>query len=174
MLISLVVAASTDNAIGGNNELLWRLPNDMKFFKNLTWGMPVIMGRKTFLSMAGKPLPGRTNIVITRNPDSIGVQPGLWICGSLDEAIETALSTDCREAFIIGGGDIYRQAMNMADKIYLTRVHGDFKEADVFFPAINGNDFQLDDSIEFAADDKHLFPYAFETWVRKQPDGSNS
>lgn len=168
MLISLVVAASTDNAIGGNNTLLWRLPNDMKFFKNLTWGMPVIMGRKTFASLAGKPLPGRTNIVITRDTGSIPMQPGLWVCGSLEDAIEKAGSTDCREAFIIGGGDIYRQSMSITDKIYLTRVYGEFKEADVFFPQINTDDFQLEDSIEFEADEKHHFPYAFETWVRKQ------
>lgn len=173
MLISLVVAASTDNAIGGNNNLLWRLPNDMKFFKNLTWGMPVIMGRKTFVSLAGKPLPGRTNIVITRDIASIPLQPGLWICGSLDEAIEKARTTDCREAFIIGGGDVYRQSMPIADKIYLTRVHGEFKEADVFFPAISSDDFQLAESIEFSADEKHQFSYAFETWVRIHEAGSN-
>lgn len=168
MIISLVVAASTDNAIGGNNTLLWRLPNDMKFFKNLTWGMPVIMGRKTFASLAGKPLPGRTNIVITRDTESIPLQHGLWVCGSLEGAIEKARSTDCREAFVIGGGDIYRQSMSIADKIYLTRVYGEFKEADVFFPQINTDDFQLEGSIEFEADEKHHFPYAFETWVRKQ------
>jgi dihydrofolate reductase len=174
MLISLVVAASTDNAIGGNNTLLWRLPNDMKFFKNLTWGMPVIMGRKTFVSLAGKPLPGRTNIVITRDANSISSQPGLLVCGSLEEALQRARSTDCREAFVIGGGDIYRQAIPMADKIYLTRVYGEFKDADVFFPAINTEDFQLIDCIEFAADDKHHFSYAFETWVRKQHAETNA
>ena len=174
MMISLVVAASTDNAIGGNNELLWRLPNDMKFFKNLTWGMPVIMGRKTFVSLAGKPLPGRTNIVITRDTNSITSQSGLWVCGSLEEAIALAKSTDCLEAFVIGGGDIYRQAMPLADKIYLTRVHGEFNEADVFFPKINNLDFQLIDSVEFSADEKHLFPYAFETWVRSKQIAPNS
>ena len=168
MLISLVVAASTDNAIGGNNTLLWRLPNDMKFFKNLTWGMPVIMGRKTFASLAGKPLLGRTNIVITRDTESIPLQPGLSVCGSLEDAIDKARLTDCREVFIIGGGDIYRQTMPITDKIYITRVYGEFKEADVFFPQINTDDFQLEDRIAFEADEKHLFPYAFETWARKQ------
>lgn len=173
MYISLVVAASSANAIGGNNSLLWRLPNDMKFFKNLTWGMPVIMGRKTFFSMAGKPLPGRFNIVITRNIESVPAQEGVWLCTSLEEAIEKAKTTDCREAFIIGGGDIYRQSMAIADKIYMTRVHANFNDADVFFPEISVDDFRLSESIEFASDEKHAFPYAFETWTRIKDTESN-
>ena len=98
--VSLVVAVSENNVIGKNNQLLWNLPNDMKFFKNTTWGMPVIMGRKTFESL-GKPLPGRTNIVITRKPE--WEAPGTITVASLDEAIHAAEQTDAREVFVIGG-----------------------------------------------------------------------
>ena len=103
MLISLIVAASENNVIGKNNQLVWRLPNDMKFFKNSTWAMPVIMGRKTYESMNGEPLPGRFNIVITHQkgwkPSDSQTQTG----DSLQQAIELAKQTDCKEVFIIGG-----------------------------------------------------------------------
>src|ERR1700754_1831188 len=101
MIISLIVAASTNNVIGKDNKLLWHLPNDMKFFKNTTWGMPVVMGRKTFEALAGEPLPGRFNFVITRNKDW---QPGrdkVQVCPDLPAALESAKTTDCKETFVI-------------------------------------------------------------------------
>jgi dihydrofolate reductase len=166
MIISLVVAASENNAIGLDNALLWKLPNDMKFFKNLTWGMPVIMGRKTFESMASRPLPGRINIVISRNPGSLTVLENVWPAGSLEEALALAQSSDCREAFVIGGGDIYRQCIPMADRIYMTRVHASYPDADTFFPAIDESLFRIENAVDMPSDEKHAQPYCFETWYR--------
>ena len=164
MIISLVVAFAKDNAIGANNKLLWHLPNDLKFFKNLTWGMPIIMGRKTFVSIAGKPLPGRINIVITRDKSSLPVQENLWVVSSIEDAIEKASETDCNEAFIIGGGEIYKQSISIANKIYLTRVDAVFSDATVFFPILDEKSFQLIDSVPMEKDEKHSFCYTFETW----------
>ena len=165
-MISLVVAASENNAIGLDNALLWKLPNDMRFFKNLTWGMPVIMGRKTFESMASKPLPGRINIVISRSPETLPVQENLWPASSLEHALELARSSDCREAFVIGGGDIYKQSITMADRIYMTRVHAIYPDADTFFPAIDESLFRIENSVDMPADEKHAKAYRFETWQR--------
>ncbi len=166
MIISIVVAASAENAIGDGNALLWKLPNDMRFFKNLTWGMPVIMGRKTFESMASRILPGRINIVISRNPSSLPVMDNLWAASGLEDAITLAKTTDCNEAFIIGGGDIYRQSMALTDRIYMTRVHGKFPTADTFFPSFSNSEFKLADAVDMPADEKHVHAYTFETWER--------
>ena len=166
MIISIVVAASENNAIGQDNALLWKLPNDMKFFKNLTWGMPVIMGRKTFESMASKPLPGRINIVISRNPDALPSMENVWPASGLENAISLAHSTDCLEAFIIGGGDIYRQSFTIADRIYMTRVYANYPDADTFFPAIDESSFRIADAVDMPADEKHAQAYRFETWQR--------
>src|ERR1700730_3010897 len=120
MLVSLIVAASTNNVIGKNSRLLWHLPNDLKFFKNTTWGMPVIMGRKTYESIAGEPLPGRYNIIITRKEGWDPKRDDAWVVHTLDEAIAKAEETDCKEVFIAGGGQIYEAAMPKANKIYIT------------------------------------------------------
>ena len=161
--ISLVVAAADNNAIGKNNQLLWHLPNDLKFFKNTTWGGVVIMGRKTFESV-NKPLPGRLNIVITTNPN--WNHETVKTAGSLEQAIEIAKAEHFKEAYIIGGGEIYKQAMPQADIIYLTRVHAPF-DADTFFPEINTNDWQLMHKDDVSRDEKHTYDYSFERWERK-------
>ena len=161
--VSLLVAASSNNAIGKNNQLLWHLPNDLKFFKNTTWGMPVIMGRKTFESV-NKPLPGRFNIVITRQPD--WKAEGVIVAGDLNDALQKAAETNCKEAFIIGGGEIFKQSMDIADKIYLTRVHADI-EGDTFFPVIDESTWQLNSNQDFPADEKHAFEYSFQIWIHK-------
>jgi dihydrofolate reductase len=166
MIVSLVVAVAEGNAIGGNNSLLWHLPNDLKFFKNITWGMPIIMGRKTFISIAGKPLPGRINIVVTRQPFLIEETHNLWVVKSLEDAYKRAAETDCKEVFVIGGGEIYDQSISTADKIYLTRVHASFPEATVFFSKIDQDQFRLMSSAEMQEDEKHAYRYAFETWER--------
>lgn len=163
MTKSLVVAASENNAIGKNNQLLWHLPNDLKFFKNTTWGMPVIMGRKTFESV-NKPLPGRFNIVITRQQD--WQADGVIVAADLDDALQKAAETNCKEAFIIGGGEIFKQSMDIADKIYLTRVHANI-EGDTFFPAIDESKWQLNSNQDFPADEKHAFAYSFQIWIHK-------
>src|ERR1700755_1995377 len=117
MIISLIVAASSNNAIGKDNKLLWHLPNDMKFFKNTTWGMPVIMGRKTFESLK-KALPGRFNIVITHQKNWSA--DNAIIAKDLNDALKKAEATNCKEAFVIGGGEIFSQYLKVADKIYMT------------------------------------------------------
>ncbi len=161
-MISLVVAAAENNAIGKNNQLLWHLPNDLKFFKNTTWAGVVIMGRKTFESV-NKPLPGRLNIVITSNPN--------WqfetvkTAKSLEQAIEIAMAENFKEIFVIGGGEIYKQSMHLANTIYLTRVHTSI-DADTFFPDFNKNDWQLVSRTDFSADEKHAYDYSFERWEK--------
>ena len=164
MILSLIVAASTNNAIGKSNQLLWHLPNDMKFFKNTTWAMPVAMGRKTFESLGGKPLNGRLNIVVTRQKD--WKQDGAVAVASLEDAIFLAQAHHYKELFIAGGGEIYRESIDIAHKIYMTRVHAEI-EGDTFFPEINKNKWQLEKNEDFAADEKHIFPYSFQLWQRK-------
>ena len=114
--ISLIVAASENNAIGKDNKLLWHLPNDMKFFKNTTWGMPVIMGRKTFESLK-KALPGRFNIVITHQKD--WKADNAIIAKDLNDALKKAEATNCKEAFVIGGGEIFKQYINKSPSSYI-------------------------------------------------------
>jgi dihydrofolate reductase len=169
MLLSQVVAAAENNAIGKNNQLLWTLPNDMKFFKNTTWGMPVIMGRKTYESL-GKPLTGRTNIVITRQQDW---QPeGVRVVHDIKEAMAAAAETDAKEAFIIGGGEIYKQTLPITNRVYLTRVHTTL-EGDTFFPEINAAGWELLSQLDFTADAKHAYDYSFQVWQRKNVEITN-
>ncbi len=163
MTISLIVAAAANNAIGKDGQLLWHLPNDLRFFKNTTWGMVVLMGRKTFESV-NKPLPGRINIVITR--DASWQAEGAITAFSLDDGLEKAKATHCKEIFIIGGGDIYRQSIGIADIVYLTRVHAAL-EGDAFFPVLPASQWELDSNQDFTADEKHAFPYNFQIWKRK-------
>ena len=164
MILSQVVAAADNNAIGKNNQLLWTLPNDSKFFKNTTWGMPVIMGRKTFESL-GKPLTGRTNIVITRQQDW---QPeGAFVVHDLKGAVTVAAKTDAKEAFIIGGGEIYKQTLPLTQRVYLTRVHTTI-DADAYFPEMNFADWELLSQLDFTPDEKHAYAYSFQVWQRKE------
>jgi dihydrofolate reductase len=162
MIISLIVAASENNAIGKNNQLLWSLPNDMKFFKNTTWGMPVIMGRKTFESLK-KDLPGRFNIVITRQPD-LNVK-NVVIAKDLNDALEKSVETNCKETFVIGGGEIYKQFIKVADRIYMTRVHTTI-EGDTYFPEIDQSKWKLVSNEDFKKDDKHAYDYSFQVWEK--------
>ena len=162
MTISLVVAASTNHAIGKDNQLLWHLPNDLKRFKNITWGMPILMGRRTFDSI-GKPLPGRKNIVITRQKGL--VQEGVvYVTGSRDiDFIVNELEVN--ELYVIGGGELYRTYFNRASIIHMTRVHTEI-EGDTFFPELNPKEWERTNYIDFAADEKHAFDYSFEVWKR--------
>lgn len=166
MIISLVAAASENNVIGKKNQLVWNLPNDTKFFKNTTWAMPVIMGRKTFESLNNKPLSGRFNVVITRDPASLQPNGEIRIAGSLEAAIEICKETDAKEVFIVGGGQVYKEALPIADKIVLTRVHATV-EGDAFFPVFSETDWELFSNMDFAADEKHAYAYSFQVWKRK-------
>jgi dihydrofolate reductase len=163
MTISLIVAASENNAIGKNNQLLWHLPNDLKFFKNTTWGMVVIMGRKTYESV-NKPLPGRINIVITRQADWKAV--GVIVARDLQDALKKAADTNCKEAFVIGGGEIYKWAFSIADKIYITRVQA-ILDGDTFFPVIDEAEWVLVSNEDFQKDEKHQYDYSFQAWIKK-------
>ena len=158
MNITLVVAASENNAIGLNNQLLWHLPKDMRFFKNTTWGMPILMGRKTFESMGSKPLNGRLNIIITRNKNWISED--VTVVHTMEEAIALATKFSYNELLVIGGGEIYEMALPLAQKIWLTRVHTTI-EGDVYFPTLNA-DWELVSSTQNAPDEKHKFSFDFE------------
>ncbi len=166
MIVSHIVAAGENNEIGTKNQLLWHLPNDLKFFKNTTWGMPVIMGRKTYESIAGEPLPGRINIIVTQNPDFNPQRDKVRVAASIEQAIVMAGETDCKEVFIAGGGEIYRQSLPLCHRIYLTRVLHQFPEAEVFYPEIRDSEWKRVKHLDFPADDKHAWPYRFETWER--------
>ncbi|MBI3138584.1 MAG: type 3 dihydrofolate reductase [Sphingobacteriales bacterium] len=162
MIISLVVAAATNNAIGKEGVMPWHLPNDMKHFKNITWGMPVIMGRKTFESL-GKALPGRKNIVISRQEGWTAKETE--VVKSIEEAIGAAARTDAKEVMVIGGGEIYRAYFEQAKRIYLTRVETS-PEADTFFPAMDPRQWKLISQLIHEADEKNAYNYSFQLWER--------
>jgi dihydrofolate reductase len=157
--ITIVVAIASNYAIGKNNQLLWHLPKDLKHFKDITAGGTVIMGRKTFDSVC-KPLPKRRNIVITRQAIEIA---GCEVVKSIDEAI--ALCADEQEVFIVGGAEIYRQAMHICNRIYLTIVHHAF-DADTFFPEIDYKEWHEIEHEDHQIDEKHAFAYSFITLER--------
>jgi len=156
MILSIIVAADENNVIGAGNKLLWNLPDDMKHFRELTKGHPVIMGRKTHESI-GRVLPDRRNIVISRRKDLI--IDGCEVVDSLDRAIELVMDDPSGEAFIIGGGEIYRQSMDRADRIYFTRVHGEFT-GDTFFPEIDGKWKEISREMH-EKDERHGYSFLF-------------
>lgn len=159
MAISLIVAAAENNAIGKDNALLWHLSADLKRFKALTSGHPVIMGRKTFESI-GKPLPNRRNIVISR---SLSALDGCEVVASVEEAL--ALVNDGEEAFIIGGGSVYRALWQKAARLYLTAVKTRL-EGDTFIPEIRPEEWKEISREDFSADEKNEFGYSFIDYVR--------
>lgn len=164
MIISLVVAASENNVIGKDNQLPWQLPNDMKFFKNTTWGLPILMGRKTFESMKSKALPGRINIIVTRQPN--WKANGVVVANSIDDAMLVAKETDCKEICVIGGGEIFKEVLPKAERVYLTRVHATV-DGDAFFPELPESKWQLTSKKDCFKDEKHAYDYTFETWERR-------
>ncbi|GEP51647.1 dihydrofolate reductase [Flavobacterium noncentrifugens] len=159
-MIVMIAAAAENNALGKDNQLVWHLPDDFKRFKQLTTGHYIIMGRKTFESFP-KPLPNRTHVVITRQK---GYHPaGCLVADSIGSAI--ALVPKNEDAFVIGGGEIYKLAMPFADKIELTRVHASF-EADAFFPEINSMEWKLATDTYHPKDEKHQFDFTYETFLK--------
>lgn len=160
-MIILIAAAAENNALGKDNQLLWHLPEDFKRFKQITSGNYIIMGRKTFESFP-KPLPNRTHVIITRQKDYIA--EGCIVVHSLEEAIE--ISPKEEEVFVIGGAEIYKQSIENADKIEITRVHSEF-EADAFFPEFNTSNWNLVFSEKHTKDEKHQYDYTFETYLKK-------
>ena len=163
MTLSLVVAASSNNGIGRDGGLPWHLPDDLRQFKRLTTGKAVIMGRSTYESI-GRPLPDRRNIVMTRNADYVA--DGCDLVSSVSEAMDAVEGAD--ETMIIGGGQVYRDFLPLADRIYLTRVHAEV-EGDTYFPEIDESTWQLVSSEHHAADEKHR--YAFDVMVFERRRG---
>jgi dihydrofolate reductase len=166
MKLSIIVAASENNAIGKHNQLLWNLPEDMKFFKNTTWGFPVIMGRKTFEALGNKPLPGRFNIVISRQTLERTGNTDVQQADDLAKAIDLAVQTDAKEAFIGGGGQVYKESLLLCDTIYMTRIHA-ILEGDAFFPDIPTDIFELISEKNTPKDDRHAYAMSFQKWNKR-------
>ncbi|MFW2136380.1 dihydrofolate reductase [Chryseobacterium sp. TY4] len=162
-MVSIVVAMGKNNAIGKDNQLLWHLPEDLKHFKNLTSGHPIIMGRKTYESI-GRPLPNRTNIVVSRKENWF--EEGILIVPSLKEALKHARKIDS-EVFVIGGGNIYSQTIDLVDKLEVTIVDGEMG-ADTFFPKIDSKIWAETKKECHSKDEKNAFDYCFVTYERKE------
>lgn len=161
-MLTLIAAASENNALGKDNDLVWHLPDDFKRFKALTSGHYIVMGRKTFESFP-KPLPNRTHVIITRQND-YKVPEGCLVVNSLSKAIEVCPENE--DVFIIGGGQIYKQSIDIADKIELTRVHTTV-EADAFFPEIDEDIWEIIQSEYHPKDEKHQFDFTYLTFVKR-------
>ncbi len=162
MIVSIIVAVAQNDVIGKENQLPWHLPADMKYFRKTTSGHCIIMGRKTFEAL-GKPLPNRTNIIITRQEDF--AVDGCIVVNQLQHAIDYARDNGESECFIIGGGDIFIQALIWTDRIYLTRIHQSF-EGDTFFQSLVSTDWKEISSHKHAPDEKNKYPYTFLVYER--------
>lgn len=160
-MITIMAAVAENNALGKNNDLIWHLPADLKRFKKLTHGHHVIMGRKTFESL-GKPLPHRMNIIITRNPHYIA--KGCIVVNSLEEALKAAAADD--NPFILGGAEIYAQAMEVADRMDITHIHHSF-DADAFFPEIDMKLWEETGREDHPADGRNPYAYSFVQYKKK-------
>lgn len=161
-MIKIIVACDEKNVIGKNNQLIWHLPADLKHFKNLTTGHSIIMGRKTFESI-GKALPNRNNLVVSRQ-SHLNVD-GIILCHSLEEAILKAKSLSRDDIFIIGGAEIYRQALPLADQIILTRLH-DYFDGDAFFPELPSEQWEVIHAERGITDEKNPYQYSFMTYQK--------
>ena len=164
MQIIQIVAASTNNVIGKDYGLLWSLPNDMKWFKNKTWALPVVMGRKTFKSLGYKPMNGRLNVVITKQPHFKA--EGITVVNNIEAAINFCKQQAYNEIMIIGGGEIYKQSLPLTNTVLLTRVDA-IVEGDTYYPELVATEWQLVFEDKHSADAKHAYAYSFQTWVRK-------
>lgn len=164
MILSAIVAIAENGAIGKDNTLPWHLPEDLKFFKRTTSGKPVIMGRKTFESL-GKPLVNRLNIVISTQKD-LQLPEGVLLYHSVEDAVKRATEEDTDEAFIVGGGKIYEQSMQLLDRLYVTRVHTTIEDAHVFFPHIDHAHWKLSWKEEHHKDERHKYDFTFLQWDR--------
>jgi dihydrofolate reductase len=160
-LITLIVAVADNGVIGRENSLPWQLPEDLKRFKRLTMGKPMIMGRKTFESI-GKPLPGRLNIVVTR--DTNYLREGVKVVHGTDQALEAA--ADAPEVMVIGGAELFRHFLPRAGRIHLTRVHGTI-DGDVTWPALDRRQWEVIESERHESDDRHAYAMTFEVWEKR-------
>ena len=160
MRVSLIAAMAQNRVIGRDNQLPWRLPADLQHFKKITMGKPIVMGRKTWQSI-GRPLPGRTNIVITR--DANFQAEGCVVVHSIDGAIQAADGND--ELMIIGGANLYEQTLGQAERLYLTRIKADV-EGDAWFPQLEDNKWKQVECESFTADAKNEYDYEFVVYER--------
>ncbi|MBE6237985.1 MAG: dihydrofolate reductase [Bacteroidales bacterium] len=160
---NIIVAIADNNAIGKNNELLWHISDDLRFFKRQTLGWPVIMGRKTFESI-GRALPGRVNIVISR-----GFTTGeeVAVVGSLEDAFQLAESTNLEKCYVMGGGQIYAQALEFADRLVVTHVHTVIEDADTFFPQIDPSVWAVEQRSELFTDESSGYTFEFVEYLRR-------
>ncbi|MFQ2029578.1 type 3 dihydrofolate reductase [Aeromonas veronii] len=163
MKISMIAAMAHDRVIGKDNQMPWHLPADLAHFKRVTLGKPVLMGRKTFESI-GRPLPGRRNLVISRNPDYQA--EGIEVMGSVEAALALLAGSSVEELMVIGGGHLYAEMLPSADCLYLTRIDLAV-EGDTRFPAFDDGQWQRVDCESHPADEKNPHPYSFETWQRR-------
>ncbi len=159
--ISIIVAIAENNAIGKDNKLLWHLPDDLKRFKRLTSGHPVIMGKKTFESLPIKPLPNRTNIVLTDIPDEL--IEGCVMAYSIEDALSKC--PDGEECFVMGGGMVYKQFLEIADRLYITYIHKNF-DADTFFPTVNYDDWTLVEEEKHEDEGNHGFSFTYTLYEK--------
>ena len=164
MIISTIVAVAKNNVIGKDNDIPWYLPADLKYFKKITTGHHIVMGRKCYESI-GRPLPKRTNVVVTRNPFFIA--SGCLITHNVAEAVQLAEANGEEEVFIIGGGQIYEIALPHVDRIYLTEVDVEV-EGDIFFPTIDPNNWNLIKETKNKSDEKNEYDYTFKILERKK------
>lgn len=167
MIISLIAALTENRVIGKNNDLPWRLPDDMKYFMKTTTGHHVIMGRKNYDSLPAnfKPLPNRTNIIVTRQLNFVA--KGCTVVNSIKAGIEIAKSNKEEELFIIGGAQIYEQALPMAHRLYLTEIKAEVN-GDTYFPKIDRNQWKEISRVAHASDEKHQFAFDFVIYKRKE------
>lgn len=168
MILSIIVAVSENGVIGKDNRLIWSLPADMKFFREKTTGHFIITGRKNYESIPEKfrPLPNRTNIIITRQKDYQA--PDTVVVPSIDAALDYAQKhSEQEEVFVIGGAEIFNQLMPRIDRVYLTRIHHTF-EGDVYFKDLSPAEWQLTQSERFEPDKKNKYAHTFQTWERKR------
>ncbi|HMS32399.1 MAG TPA: dihydrofolate reductase [Candidatus Saccharibacteria bacterium] len=165
-MISLIAAIGKNNEIGIKGQLPWSLPEDLKHFKNLTMGKTIIMGRKTFESI-GRTLPGRTNVVITRNQSY--KKEGILVADSVEQALKLSKESNNiggQEVFIIGGGEIYSQTLSLADKLYITEVDFSDDKADAFFPKIDSRVWRKTSELKFKKDDRNQYDFSFVEYSR--------
>lgn len=169
-MLSLIVATAQNNAIGRNNELLWHISEDLKYFKSTTTGHPVIMGRKTYESI-GRPLPGRRNIVVTRgtiampqvkNPQTTSFE----VSNNLDKVISLAKNSE-NEFFVMGGGELYKQTFSCADRLYITKIYAEAEGADTFFPVVDEAGWKVVKESERLVDEENGIEFQFVVYEKR-------
>lgn len=167
--LCLIAALSRNGVIGRDNSLPWHLPEDLHFFKNVTYGMPVLMGRKTFESMGQRLLPGRWTLVLSRQPQYAAEH--INVVHSLEEAQKLVVSKKYRQLFIIGGAELYRATIKLASVMYLTRVEADL-QGDAYFPAFSEAEWELQWNFHYSADEKNKYASSFQRWRLKKSNAS--